>query len=210
MNKRNEIRRRPRLTGERLNELLDIAAEVFIADGFQGASTNVIAQRAGASKTSLYSRFPTKEDLFLAVLEHRMSRIFQLVVATIPPEAPTRAALLAFGAQLLKSVFNDAQIALFRTVSMETARFPQLGRRFFELGPGQGLSALSGYLRAQVAQGALRREDPQMMAQHFLGMLGGLPLLFALLGITTHLKTPKQRAQHLEGAVDAFLLAYAK
>jgi TetR/AcrR family transcriptional regulator, mexJK operon transcriptional repressor len=203
-----QTRRRPRLAGGRLDELLDVAAEVFIADGFQGASTNVIAQRAGASKGSLYSRFPTKEDLFLAVLERRMDQIFERVAATIPPEAPPRDALLAFGKQILVSVFNEDQIALIRAVSMETGRFPQLGVRFFELGPGKGLSILSRYFAAQVKQGTLRKEDPQMMARYFFGMLGGLPLLFAILGVTSHLKTPKQRSQHLEGAVHSFLLAY--
>ena len=208
MDQAKQIQRRPRLAGERLDELLDLAAEVFITDGFQGASTNVIARRAGASKASLYSRFPTKEDLFLAVLERRMDQIFQKVAATIPPEAPPRDALSAFGKQILVSVFNADQIALIRAISMETVRFPQLGLRFFELGPGKGLSILSRYFSVQIEQGTLRREDPQMMARYFFGMLGGLPLLFAILGVTSHLKTPKQRSQHLEGGVHSFLLAY--
>ena len=170
--------------------------------------TNVIAQRAGASKASLYSRFPTKEALFVAVLEHRMNQIFQTVAATIQADAPLRLALAAFGTQMLQLVFSEPQIALVRVVSMESARFPQLGQRFFELGPGRGLVILSAYLKAQSACGTLRAEDPQIMAQHLLGMIAGLPLLFALLGITSHLKTKKQRAAHLDAAVDAFILAY--
>ncbi|HTV53506.1 MAG TPA: helix-turn-helix domain-containing protein [Terriglobia bacterium] len=54
---------RPRLTGERLDGLLDVAADVFTAEGFTAASTNEIARRAGASKLSIYSRYPTKADL---------------------------------------------------------------------------------------------------------------------------------------------------
>ena len=207
---KKEATRRPRLTGERLDELLDVAAEVFVTYGFEGASTNVIAQRAGASKASLYLRFPTKEALFVAVLEHRMNQIFQTVAATIRTDAPMRTALLAFGTQMLQLVFSDAQMALVRVVSMEIVRFPELGQRFFDLGPGRGLTILTAYLNKQIEGGALRREAPLMMAQHFLGMIAGLPLLLELLGLTSPLKTKKQRMLHLEGAVDAFLLAYGK
>jgi TetR/AcrR family transcriptional regulator, mexJK operon transcriptional repressor len=206
-NKRNR-QRRPRLEGERLNELLDIAAELFISDGFQSASTNVIAQRASASKASLYSRFPTKEDLFLAVLDRRINRIFEAVKATIGTEASTRDTLVAFGEQILLPIFSDAQLALLRVVSMETTRFPQLGRRFFALGPERGISVLSNYMEAQIARGVLRGQDPRVMSQHFFGLIGGLPLLFRLLGTAKQFKTERQRKEHLEVSVDAFLAAY--
>ncbi|HTF70452.1 MAG TPA: helix-turn-helix domain-containing protein [Edaphobacter sp.] len=60
-----EERVRGRLDEDRLAELLDIAAEVFITKGFEAASTNEIAKRSNSSKGTFYSRFPTKEDLFL-------------------------------------------------------------------------------------------------------------------------------------------------
>ncbi len=205
-----ERRARPRLVGERLDELLDIAAEVFIADGFQAASTNVIAQRAGASKASLYSRFPTKEDLFLAVLERRMNHIFQTVTGTIPAQAPLRQALPAFATRFSQSIFNQAQIALVRLVCMESARFPQLGRRFFELGPGRGLAALTDYMAAQIEQGALRPHDPRLMAQQFLGMIAGFPLLVGLLGMAPDLETEQTRALRIAAAVHAFMAAHAR
>ena len=191
-----------------MDELLDLAAEVFIADGFQGASVNVIARRAGASKASLYSRFPSKEDLFLAVLEHRMNRIFQAVVATIPDEAPLRDALSGFGTGVLQSALSDAQMALIRVVSMETVRFPQLGRRFFDLGPGRGMAALTTYIKGQIHKKVLRNEDPKIMAQQFLGMVAGAPLIFRLFGMNAYLKSNKQQAQHLALAIEAFVRAY--
>jgi AcrR family transcriptional regulator len=43
---------RKRLEDDRLAELLDIAAEIFLAEGFNGASTNAIARRANASKAT--------------------------------------------------------------------------------------------------------------------------------------------------------------
>src|SRR5258708_16457763 len=84
-------RRRPRpirarLDEERLTELLDVATEVFVSEGFSAASTNEIARRANSSKTAFYSRFPTKEQLFLAVIERRMTGIFRQVAASVAEE----------------------------------------------------------------------------------------------------------------------------
>ncbi len=64
-----------RLGDDRIAELLDIAGKEFIAHGFEGASITEIAKRANSSKPTFYSRFPTKEKLFVAVLERRMNRI---------------------------------------------------------------------------------------------------------------------------------------
>jgi AcrR family transcriptional regulator len=55
-----------------LTELLDVATEVFVSEGFSAASTNEIARHANSSKTTFCSRFPTEEQLFLAVIERRM------------------------------------------------------------------------------------------------------------------------------------------
>jgi AcrR family transcriptional regulator len=80
---------RARLDEERLTDILDVATEVFVSEGFSAASTNEIARRANSSKTTFYSRFPTKEQLFLAVIERRMTGIFRQVAGSLP-EAPHR------------------------------------------------------------------------------------------------------------------------
>src|SRR5260370_33670988 len=75
--RRKTRRMRARLDEERLTELLDVATEVFVSEGFSAASTNEIARRGNSSKATFYSRFPTKEQLFLAVIGQRMTCIFQ-------------------------------------------------------------------------------------------------------------------------------------
>jgi AcrR family transcriptional regulator len=56
--------RRKRLEDD---ELLAIAREAFVAEGF-GASTRAIAQRAGVSEAILFRRFRTKPELFFAAM----------------------------------------------------------------------------------------------------------------------------------------------
>ena len=54
--------------------LLDAAAAVFARDGFHGASLDDVAATAGFTKGAVYSNFKSKEDLFLALLDDRLTR----------------------------------------------------------------------------------------------------------------------------------------
>ena len=58
-------------TQETQARLLDAAAEVFVRDGYETAQLDEIATKAGRSKGSVYTHFKSKEDLFLALFEHR-------------------------------------------------------------------------------------------------------------------------------------------
>ena len=51
--------------------LLDAAEEIFVRDGYEGAQLDEIAAMAGRSKGAVYTHFKSKEDLFLALFEHR-------------------------------------------------------------------------------------------------------------------------------------------
>ena len=50
-------------------QLLEVALEVFVEQGYHAASMDVIAERAGVSKPVLYQHFPGKLELYLALLE---------------------------------------------------------------------------------------------------------------------------------------------
>jgi AcrR family transcriptional regulator len=52
--------------------LLDAARRVFLERGYQGATLEQIAEQAGFTKGAVYSRFESKADLFLALLETRI------------------------------------------------------------------------------------------------------------------------------------------
>ena len=64
---------------ERRALLLSAALEVFTVSGFHSASMDEIADRANVSKPVLYQHFPSKLDLYLAVLDlHIDSLVFDL------------------------------------------------------------------------------------------------------------------------------------
>lgn len=50
-------------------QLLEVALDVFVEQGYHAASMDEIAERAGVSKPVVYQHFPGKLDLYLALLE---------------------------------------------------------------------------------------------------------------------------------------------
>jgi AcrR family transcriptional regulator len=53
----------------RRQQLLAAAQEVFVANGYHAAAMDDIAERAGVSKPVLYQHFPSKLELYLAILD---------------------------------------------------------------------------------------------------------------------------------------------
>jgi len=73
----NDKGRMPR--DERRAQLLSAALEVFTVAGYHSAAMDEIAERAGVSKPVLYQHFPSKLELYLAVLDtHIDSLVFAI------------------------------------------------------------------------------------------------------------------------------------
>jgi len=68
---------------ERRAQLLAVAQEVFQAEGYHAASMDAIAERAGVTKPVLYQHFPSKLELYLALLDDGIARLLAATGAAI-------------------------------------------------------------------------------------------------------------------------------
>jgi AcrR family transcriptional regulator len=73
--------------------LLAAAAQEFAQAGFERASVDAISLAAGYAKGTIYNYFPSKEDLFLAVVEEASARA--AASSAVPADAPARQRLAA-------------------------------------------------------------------------------------------------------------------
>ena len=64
---------------QRRVQLLDAASEVFSSKGYHAAAMDDIADAAGVSKPVLYQHFPSKLDLYLALLDQSCDRLVDVV-----------------------------------------------------------------------------------------------------------------------------------
>ncbi len=56
--------------------ILDAARELFVAEGYQNVSIRKIAERIEYSPAAIYSYFPSKDDIFLALAEEGFRMLF--------------------------------------------------------------------------------------------------------------------------------------
>ena len=64
---------------ERRAQLLDVARRVFGTTGFHAASMDTVAKEAGVTKPILYDHFPSKKDLYLALLDADLAMLHEEV-----------------------------------------------------------------------------------------------------------------------------------
>ncbi len=82
-NRGTEVSEAPRVTrlprDQRRAQLLDAANDVFTSKGYHAAAMDDIADAAGVSKPVLYQHFPSKLDLYLALLDTSCDRLVEVV-----------------------------------------------------------------------------------------------------------------------------------
>jgi hypothetical protein len=93
---------------------------------------------------------------------------------------------------------------------MESARFPELGKRFYELGPKRGEEALAAYFAKQIEKGRLLRDDTRQMAQHFMSLITGGSVRWYVLGFEASSLSRTSLEKHLNSAIQVFMRAYKR
>ena len=91
----------PDLETRRKAEILEAAAVVFAQDGFAETDVQVIANRVGVSKGTIYRYFETKDVLFLAAVDRGLRELSAACDASMLDESRTplervEAAVLAY------------------------------------------------------------------------------------------------------------------
>ncbi len=79
--RRVHLARLPR--DERRAQLLASALEVFVNNGYHGAAMDEIAEAAKVSKPVLYQHFPSKRELYVALLENQLARLTEMLLAAL-------------------------------------------------------------------------------------------------------------------------------
>jgi TetR/AcrR family transcriptional repressor of mexJK operon len=181
--------------------VLRAATSSFLAHGYR-SSVDHIARRAGVAKQTVYHHFPSKDELFKAVARDLAKRV--LVELETGPQ-DLRAGLVRFARAYRRRVLGAQGIATFRAVVPEVPRFRALARAMYAGSAGVLVERLAAYLAKAMEDGRLRRDDPQLAAELFLGMLVGQDRIKRLFGVGCE----ENEARRAGRIVDCFLRAYS-
>jgi AcrR family transcriptional regulator len=199
---------KPRLDRDARREaILDVARAVFLEEGYANASMSTIAARVGGSKGTLYNYFKNKEELFIAyVVRHcawQSAAMFELSAEL----DDIRAALTKLGRTYLSIVLTDFNMLNFRLIVAEAQRTPEIGKAFYETGPGRGGKLLGEILKQAADLGRLKIDDPERAAHLFIGLCQNR-LLKARLCNAVPEPTPEEIDAEVLPAVEVFLRAF--
>ncbi|MGB4788272.1 MAG: TetR/AcrR family transcriptional regulator [Lentibacter algarum] len=171
--------------GRKYEDVLGGAREIFLRDGFEGASVDDIARAAGVSKATLYSYFSDKRELFREVTRVECERMAEATLARIDFNAPPREVFTTAAHSLTRFLLSNFSLQMFRTCVAEAARFPELGQAFYQNGPEMGRARMVVYLKLAIERGQLHDVDPDMIAEQFSELCRARLWSRAIFGVQT-------------------------
>jgi len=193
--------------GRKFDQVLDGAREIFMRDGFEGASVDDIARAARVSKATLYSYFPDKRLLFSEVARLECQRQAREALDVIDDKAPVEQVLHEAANRVVRFFLSDFGQQVFRICVSESHRFPELGCRFYESGPALLRERLGHILQRYVDNGQLRINDMDLAASQFGELCKSDLFVRRLCGVTYEVSDP-QIERVVNGVVDMFLARY--
>jgi AcrR family transcriptional regulator len=187
----------------RLTERLRRAAvDTFLEYGYDGTTMETVAQAAGITKSTLYSRYPDKRTLFLAVSAWALTRQErnERVLEPLPDDLAEALTVIA-RAVLARSVDPDI-VRLSRMAIAESPRFPEFAANSQAVTWSPRIRVIMDLLRQHERAGTVVVHDVELAAEQFFAMVGAAPAWLAAYGIY---RTPEVEEAHLQHAIKLFL-----
>jgi len=164
--------------------ILAAATTLFLQKGYLGTSMDEVAALASVSKQTVYKHFADKESLFSEIVTSTVREAGDTVhdeVLNLQESGNVEADLRGLARRQLAMVMQPQILQLRRVVTAEAGRFPELGRTFYERGPGRTIAALATLFERLGTRGLLRLDDPHLAAEHFNWLVMSIPLNQAML-----------------------------
>ncbi len=186
----------------RRQRLCEVAAGIFLRDGYAAASMDEVARAAQMSKRTLYQVFPSKAALFEETIASALAPM--ALDSDLEHEPDLRRALTGILVAAAQHLLADRQIGIFRLVIGERHCSPELAQATHRVLTSRGSSALERRLAAEAAAGRLIVANPQGVARMLYGMVLDSVQIRLLLGVRD-LPGPAEISALAEEAVGLFL-----
>ncbi|MEA2685478.1 MAG: TetR/AcrR family transcriptional regulator, mexJK operon transcriptional repressor [Actinomycetota bacterium] len=172
-----------------------------------------IAAAAGVSKQTVYKHFADKERLFSEIVTSTVSEASDPVhdvVRSLQDSGDVAADLRDLARRQLGLVMQPRILQLRRLVIAEAGRFPELGRTFYDQGPGRTIAALAAAFERLAARRLLHLDDPLLAAAQFNWLIMSAPLNQAMLLGDYRPPEPADLDRWADDGVRTFLAAYGR
>lgn len=169
--------KRERRKEARPGELLAAALDLFVEKGFAATRAEEVAQRAGVSKGTLFLYFPSKEELFKAVVREYLSSAISDAVDDLPKHHGSSSELVQM--IMLRSwekYGNTKASGITKLMMSEANNFPELAHFYQNEVIVPAYELLQKVIQRGIDSGEFRQVDVQYATFSMLG-----PIMFLVM-----------------------------
>jgi AcrR family transcriptional regulator len=200
-------------TARKRRAILQAATEVFLRNGYLGASMDEVAARAAVSKQTVYKQFEDKEHLFAEIILGTTAEVVdgfaRAFGKALDQATDATQAFRDLARVLLDNLLQEDVLRLRRLVLAEADRFPDLCGAWFERGFHPSLVLLGEALQRLAERGMLRPlPDPTLAAYQFAGLVMYKPMNQVMFAGTRAGPAADELDRIADQAAGAFLAAY--
>ncbi|MDT8070111.1 MAG: TetR/AcrR family transcriptional regulator [Terriglobia bacterium] len=156
---------------DRRNQILQVATELFASKGYEGATTREIARRARVNEAIIFRHFPTKEELYWAVIEAKVQSAGtkEFMRDILNAGKPLRETFSDLAETILRRREKDQTLS--RLLFFSALENHRLSQRFFQSYVADYYELLGDFIQQRIDGGQFRHVDAQLAARGFLGMV---------------------------------------
>ncbi len=191
--------------------ILQAGTALFLENGYLGTSMDQIAASAAVSKQTVYKHFADKESLFSVIVPGAIDEYTDPYfgeVLNLQETGDLEADLRQLARRVLEMLMQPRLLRLRRLVIGEASRFPDLGKAYYERGPGHAGTVLGAVLERFAQRDLLELEDPTTAALHFNWSVISIPMNIAMFTGDDKPFSTTQLHRYADEGVKVFLAAY--
>ena len=186
-----------------------VAAQVFLAHGYEQSSMDEIALEAGVARRTLYNQFVSKKALFDATMARMwdatpLDAVIEATAQVRPPED----VLFSIGRTIANFWAPPEAVAFMRLVIWESARFPELGESFMQSGHEPVRQAVNRFVQQLSREREFHIDDPDLATAQFVDVILGEVLLSRLVATSTVALDQERCDYVVREAVALFMTRY--
>lgn len=154
-------------------KILEAAKNAFLENPYDRISMDALAARAGVSKVTLYAKYKSKDQLFVAAMSVGCSPIYENAKLEVEAGKPLAETLERLGIDFIKMMLNPEIAALHGVMMQALATQPELPRAFYERVVHNSTNILADVLTIADKRGEIACDQPYLAAVQYIAMVQG-------------------------------------
>lgn len=197
-----------RQTDRKREAIIQAAISEFRSQGFDATSMDKIAATAEVSKRTVYNHFPSKDELFTAILLQLWKSAASQHELKYQQERALKEQLVDFLKGKMRMLCDENFMDLARVAVAATIHTPDRARDMVEkLNSQEG--GIIAWIKAAQADDKLKAGDPHLMGDMLQGQLKAIAF-WPQIAMGQAMLSPSQQKQVIQVTADMFLLYYSK